>query len=226
MKHRIALLATALTLIASVASAGTIMQFSEVLPFSTPFSFTENGAGTQSNISGTKLMNVTFDPAFCAVVGCGGVSSSGIYNLTLNATSIIGSLALGPGTAVHEGFSGSFSFIGTGVNAGLNLLTVNFTDLLSGSIGGGNPTLESSQPPDIFSGSSAVFGSLGAPRGFSFGFSNLTGGLQVTGNSISGGKLADLAGTINATATVPEPTTMVLFGTGLLAVVRKLKVRQ
>ena len=224
MKHRIALLTTALALVASVASASTILQFSEVAPFNTPFTFSENGAGTQTTISGTKLMNVTFDPAFCAVVGCGGVSSTGIYTLTLNATSF--GVASVVGTSVTEGFSGSFSFIGTGANAGLNLLTVNFTDLLSGSIGGGNPTLQSSQPPDVFSGTSSVFGSLNPPRGFGFGFSNLTGGLTVTGTSISGGKLADMAGTINATAaTVPEPTSMVLLGTGLLAVVRKLKAR-
>lgn len=226
MKYtRVSSLTLVLALIASVASAGTIMQFSESGGFNTPFTFTENGANTSTTISGTKLMSVTIDPAFCAVAGCGGIATTDLYTMTLTATSIPASLTVN-GTSVTEGFSGSFSFIGTGAHAGLNLLTVTFTDLLQGSLGGGNPTLQSSQPPDLFTGSSSVFGTLNPPRGFSFGFSNLSGGLGVVGTSVRSGT-ADLAGTINATAsTVPEPTSMFLLGSGLLVAARKMRARK
>ena len=219
MKYtRIGTLTAALMLIATMASAGTILQFTEVFPFNAPFTFTENGTNTATTITASKLINVTFDHSLCLVVGCGG-AADGVYSLTLNATSI-GAATLAAG-AVTQAFGGSLSII----QGGFNLLTVNFTDLLQGSLNGGNPTLQASQPPDVFSGTSNVLDSLklGQPRGFSFSFSNLSnGGLGINGTSIRSGT-ADASGTFNATATVPEPTSMLLLGSGLLMVARRLR---
>lgn len=207
---------------AVTASASTIMQFQEVGGFNTPFSITANGAGTSSTITGTKTMFVTIDPGFCAVAGCAGVNPLGeVFQLTVNAATIAGTLVTtgAPGASATMAVNGSFSFIGTGAHAGLNLLTVNFTDLLQGTIGGGNPTLQASAPPDIFTGTSSVFSTLSPPRGFSFGFSNFSGttGLGVTGTTFRTGS-GDLAGTINATQApaVPEPGSVVLMGSGLV----------
>jgi hypothetical protein len=215
-------LAVALLAVPALASASTILQFTESGGFNTPFTITGNGA--TATISGNKTVSVTIDPAFCAVAGCGGIPTTDTYVLNLVANSI--GTAQVVGTSFSEAFSGTFSFTGTGAHAGLNLLTVNFTDLLQGSIGGTNPTLQSSQPPDSFSGTSAIFGTLNPPRGFSFGFSNLNPALGVNGTAVRSG-VGDLAGTINATAsTVPEPTSMVLLGSGLALFARKLKARK
>ena len=226
MKMRQFAFAVALMLVPALASAATIMQFSEVGGFNAPFTFTENGTNTSTSITGSKLMSVTIDPSFCAVAGCGGVATTDTYLLTLNASTTAGTLQQS-GSSVTMAASGSFSFIGTGTHAGLNLLTVSFTDLLQGSLGGGNPTLQASQPPDTFSGSSSVFGALAPPRGFSFGFSNLR--MVASASTARPSAAAPLTSQARSTtaAPVPEPTTMVLLGSGVAALVaRRRKARE
>ena len=219
MKTRVLLLVLLTLATAIPASAASILQFTEVQPFNTPFTFTENSTNTATTLTASKAVDVAFDPSFCLVVGCGGVSN-GIYDLALNATSL-GS-ATNTAGIITQPFGGTLSI----TDGAVDLLTVNFTDLVQGSLDGSSPTLQASQPPDLFSGSSTVLDptKFGVPRGFALSFSDLTnGGLGLTGSSIRSG-LADATGTFSVTPTaIPEPATLVLFGTGLLGLLRVMR---
>lgn len=214
-------LALILLLIPAVSYASTILQFNEV-SFNTPFHVTTNGV--TSTISAVNVpINVVFDPGFCLVAGCGGVTN-GVFNLNLSATST--SAATVNAGVVRESFGGVISV----TNGAINLLTVNFSDVFTGPLGASsNIAMGSAQPPDIFTGSSTVFdpAKLGIPRGFALSFSNYNPGLSLTGTTISAAS-ADATGTFNATppATVPEPTSIVLLGSALLFVANRLRVRK
>jgi hypothetical protein len=204
----------ALSLIPSVAMGSTFLQFNQVL-FNTPWNIVNGTTITATNVQ----VNVNFDEGFCLVVGCGGVTD-GVFLLNFSATDT--GAAVNNAGIISQDFAGFISF--TSLIGGINLLTVNFSDELSGSAGGSNPTLNSSQPPDIFTGSSDVFDplKLGVPRGFALSFSNWFPGLSIVGGNI-GSATADATGTFNAQNVIPEPASLILVGLGLMTISRRMR---
>jgi hypothetical protein len=213
-----------------VAGAATItfMQFTEV-NFNAPVTFTNDGSGNTTIVATNVLVDVGLNESFCLNVGCDGFDDTQDVVFNLNAGST--GAATSVGGVVTQPYAGSFSF----TQGGINLLTVTFSDELSGSEDGSNPGLNASDPPDTFSGTSDVLDPdlLLAPRGFAFSFSAFTsageGGLVIVNQSVASGT-ADVSGTLNASplqvSEVPEPASLVLMGSGLAAIATRIRRRR
>ena len=135
--------------------------------------------------------------------------------LDLNATSI-SSATLDASNNVTQLYQGSFSITSGAGDTGTNYLSGSFTDDIAGLNGGTSLTLTVANPPGSISFTSGVIGPLSTPEAISFSFSNSSSPVAISAHSTLASTTLSETGTFSATVTVPEPMSIVLFGSALI----------
>jgi len=206
--------------LATSASAATILQFKQTssLP---PDQVTATNTGTP----GTTVLttNSALVPGGIPVdltIGPATISANEFF-VAPGLTSGVGGATLSGTTVSQDGYSGTIQFIGTGVNAGVNILTATFTGgTLSGALNGASAGLNASAPTNnvvftsAFAPVIALMGGNNVPGAFNISFSNIPA-LTISNNSIAS-FTAQNSGTFS-TAVIPEPTSIVMAGMSVVA---------
>ena len=212
------------------AQAITFLQFFQDFAEESPWTITNDGAGSTEISADLGITTVIPDTpgvlALCINATCSGFAGVTFgVDMTFTATNT-DSATLNGGN-ISQPYSGSFAI----TSGGTNILSGTFTDSLFGSEGTGSPTLEASEPPDSVTFTSDIFNvaSLGLQRGFSLSFSNWSPVFGIDNGSVASAT-ADATGTFFANSetdldVVPEPTSMLLLGTGLVGVASRLRRR-
>jgi hypothetical protein len=203
------LLLSAVVLIGTVAAshAAVILTFGQAGPPVNSTTATANAAGTSTTISNvnTPIMITQIDSTNPIVVPI-----NAFYNFS--ATSV-GAASTAPVPNQH--FVGTFQITsGTG-GSGTNYLSGSFSDITLAN--DTSAILSASQPSNTVSFTSSVISTLDLPRAISLSFSNVTPGVLALDNTTLPSFTAAVSGTFSAnTPAVPEPTSLVLLGSGLL----------
>jgi len=207
--------------LATSASAATILQFkqtSSVPPDQVTATNTGTPNGTTVLTTGSALVpggipvDLTIGPA---------TISANEFFVAPGLTSGVGGATLSGTTVSQDGYSGTIQFIGTGVNAGVNILTATFSGgTLSGALNGASAGLNASAPTNnvvftsAFAPVIALMGGNNVPGAFNISFSNIPA-LTISNNSIAS-FTAQNSGTFS-TAVIPEPTSIVMAGMSVVA---------
>jgi len=206
--------------LATSASAATILQFKQTSSVP-PDQVTATNTGTPGTtvlttgsalVPGGIPVDLTIGPA---------TISANEFFVAPGLTSGVGGATLSGTTVSQDGYSGTIQFIGTGVNAGVNILTATFTGgTLSGALNGASAGLNASAPTNnvvftsAFAPVIALMGGNNVPGGFNISFSNIPA-LTISNNSIAS-FTAQNSGTFS-TAVIPEPTSIVMAGMSVVA---------
>jgi len=172
-----------------------------------------NANGT-TTISGSNIQ-VSVSQIAAALV----TPFNAILNFSVTSTADAQTL----GTLVDQSFAGTFSITSGSGGTGTNFLSGNFTDDVGGTIGQNALTLSAGQPIKTVNFTSDVITTLGLARALALSFSNLIPAVSTTvqnghttlagfGSSVSG----NFSANVGVTA-VPEPASMFLLGSGLVA---------
>ena len=136
--------------------------------------------------------------------------------LDLAATSIDDAVLVGGALLQH--YSATFSITSGAGDTGTNYLSGSFSDAAFGLETGTQLSVNVANPPDTLSVTSDVISStgLGPPSSFTIAMSNVSPALALDNLTIASFD-ASFAGTANATANVPEPASLLLLASGLVA---------
>lgn len=203
------------------AQAATILVFGQN---GTTNTITATAAGGSTTITGTGI-SVTITAIDAAIP----TPLSAFLNFSVTNTS--DAIVTGAGD-ISQDFGGSFTITSNANGTGINYLSGTFTDTASGAPGGNSLTLNAAQPPDTVDFTSDVISTLGDPTSLTFGFTNLTPPLAITGagtNATIASFTASVAGNMSATGVVPAPAALPLLLAGApllgLAGLRKWRKR-
>jgi len=157
---------------------------------------------------------------------------------TFNETTSNNFLSLGgdPNPAANINNLGSFTLANTTTTYNGNTFNLRVTFTAPAGITGGNPaTFTASLTGSVTSGTPGGTGGVfvdfnNTPMNFTFSNAEASGSftLMVNDVSINPGRTASITGNIigSQTAVIPEPTTMLLLGTGLAGVASRVRKRR
>ena len=207
-------LVVVLSLVLSVSSVQSV-QAATILVFGQS---TGLNLFTGNETAGTTVLDANSIPVTITTLNEVGVSLPALFSLDATST---GAAVNVFGNAWVQPYSGTFSVLSGG---GFNFLSGVFSGIQLGIVGGQSLTFGSAQPPLSLTFTSDVVGMpLDDPTAFSLSLTNVNPSVQIVNNSF-----ADFDSNVSGTASavVPEPTSLILLGTGLLLGVRRFRSRQ
>lgn len=202
--------------VAQAANGATILVFGQNGTAQTVTAAT-NGPQTQTTISGSDIA-VTL-----TALENGAPGTQAFLDFTFTST---GAATTNLGN-IDQSFTGTFTITSTAAPGGINYLSGNFTDLASGAVGGNQLTVGAGTPSDVVNFTSAVVTSLSLERSLSIAFTNVIPALAICNTTLCGFG-ASVAGNFSANipVTVPEPASLLLFGTALASLAANRRLRR
>jgi hypothetical protein len=176
-------------------------------------SATNNAADTSTTITGTNIA------ILISQFAGGGAPLPGFLNFDL-ISSAPATLLLGQ---ILQPYTGTVSFSSLAGGAGVNYLSVVFTDFVFGTDAGSSLTLSASEPPGQVAFTSDVLSvdTLDTPRAISFAFADVTAPAAIIGTTLRG-FTSSISGTVSAAVapqqTIIEPSSSAVLGVGICAI--------